>query len=75
MTSYRPEASGIDRRKFVLGAAGTLAAAGLVESVWSSAAGAAERRDEEAPAPNPIPGGLEVAPGSSSTFLVRAIPR
>ncbi len=64
MTSYRGDASGIGRRKFVLGAAGTLAAAGLMESVWSSAAGATEAAsNDDAPAPNPIPGGLEVAPG------------
>jgi hypothetical protein len=63
MTSDRGDVCGLDRRKFVFGAAGTLASVGLLESLWSSAAAATQTRGDDAPPPNPIPGGLAVAPG------------
>jgi hypothetical protein len=61
MTPYRHAVCGIDRRTFVVGA-GALASAGLVDFATSSPVGA-QGRGEVKPAPNPIPGGLEVAPG------------
>jgi hypothetical protein len=64
--SERHQAALLDRRKLVLGAAGVVASAGAAKSLaWPSASGAAAlpSRRGVLPAPNPIPGGLEVAPG------------
>jgi hypothetical protein len=58
---------GIGRRKFVAGAAGTLASACLIGSFDGASAAASTgsgRRRGVAPAPNPIPGGLEIGPGA-----------
>jgi hypothetical protein len=60
------ERAALDRRKFVLGAAGAVASAGAAKSlVWPSGSRAAAlpSRRGVLPAPNPIPGGLELAPG------------
>ena len=57
----------LDRRRFVLGA-GALASAGLVELGMPSAAGAEGRpRTGVDPAPEPIPGGIQIPEGPSST--------
>jgi hypothetical protein len=54
----------IGRRSFVTGAIGAVATGCLVETVGSATAAVSARgRGSVAPAPNPIPGGLEVAPG------------
>jgi hypothetical protein len=62
MLSEHREACEIDRRKLILGAAGTLASAGLAKSLaWPSAGGAAVLSATQSgplPAPDPIPGGL-----------------
>ena len=61
MSSCRDAGCGIDRRKFVLGA-GALASAGLVGA--PSGADARGRGHKRVlPAPDPIPGGIELAPG------------
>jgi len=61
MSSCRDGGCGIDRRKFVLGA-GALASAGLVGG--PSVADAHGRGHKRVlPAPDPIPGGIELAPG------------
>jgi hypothetical protein len=53
----------IDRRKLVLGAAGTLASAGLAKTLgWPGAASAsttARVSQDVLPAPSPIPGGIQ----------------
>jgi hypothetical protein len=56
----------LDRRKLVLGAAGAVASAGVAKSLaWPSGRGAAglPSRKGVLPAPNPIPGGIELGPG------------
>src|SRR5262245_46226564 len=61
-----PHAGGlIDRRGF-LTAAGTVSSAGIVGIGWRSAAAATvghQSGRRVRPAPNPIPGGIELAPG------------
>jgi hypothetical protein len=55
----------LDRRRFVLTTAGTVTA-GAMGLAWASPAGATPSlpsKRRTSPAPNPIPGGLEVAPG------------
>lgn len=64
MAAYR-EGALLDRRKLVLGAAGAVASAGAAKTLaWPSASGAAAlpSRKGVLPAPNPIPGGLELGP-------------
>ena len=57
-----PSACGVlGRRRFVLTAAGTVAGAGLGWPSSLGAAGSSSRR--VAPVPNPIPGGIQLAPG------------
>jgi hypothetical protein len=54
-----------DRRKFVLTAAGTVTG-GAASLAWASPAGAAASLSpppRSSPAPNPIPGGIQLAPG------------
>lgn len=56
----------LDRRKLVLGAAGAVASAGAAKSlVWPTTSGAAALRSGGGvlPAPNPIPGGLDLGGG------------
>jgi hypothetical protein len=65
MAAYR-EGALLDRRKLVLGAAGAVASAGAAKSLaWPSGSPAAAlpSRKGVLPAPTPIPGGLEIAPG------------
>jgi hypothetical protein len=67
MSVHGHDVGGIGRRKFVAGAAGTLASACLIGSLDGGSAAASARsgrRRGVAPAPNPIPGGLEIAPGA-----------
>ena len=55
-----PEDAALNRRRFVLGAAGTVAGAGLTKLAWPSSTSAASSRAMTGavlPAPNPIPGG------------------
>jgi hypothetical protein len=55
----------LDRRRFVLTAAGTVTG-GAASLAWASPGGAtvsASSRRRSSPAPNPIPGGIELAPG------------
>ena len=57
---------GLDRRRFVLGAAGAVAGASAVRLAWPSSGGAAVSRaavQGVLPAPNPIPGGIVLDPG------------
>jgi hypothetical protein len=64
MTNVR--AGGVlDRRRFVLKAAGTVASAGAAGLVWPSPITAASNPSSRrvSPAPNPIPGGIELGPG------------
>jgi hypothetical protein len=65
MAVYR-EGALLDRRRLVMGAAGVVASAGAAKSLaWPSAGraiGLPSRRGV-LPAPSPIPGGLELAPG------------
>ena len=57
-----PHGSGIlDRRRFVLVAAGTVAG-GATNLAWAGASASSRSRPGR-PAPNPIPGGIELAPG------------
>jgi hypothetical protein len=58
MTSYREAASGIDRRRLILGA-GALASTGLVGVPTIAEA---RHRGRVLPAPEPIPGGNEFIP-------------
>jgi hypothetical protein len=61
--SHEGAAPTLDRRKLVLGAAGSLAGAGLTRSlVWPGPALASgdDDDDDALPAPKPIPGGLNV---------------
>jgi hypothetical protein len=63
MSQDRTGACGIDRRRFVLGA-GVLASAGLADLALPSTAEAhGRRRHGVEPAPEPIPGGIELGPG------------
>jgi hypothetical protein len=59
------EAAGLDRRKLLLAAGGTIASAGLAKSLsWPASGGAATSRalaQSLLPAPKPIPGGRTVA--------------
>ncbi len=61
-----PEDAALNRRRFVLGAAGTVAGAGLTKLAWPSSTSAASSRAMTGavlPAPNPIPGGaFDVGP-------------
>jgi hypothetical protein len=55
----------VDRRRF-LTAAGTATGAGVASHAWPSAASAASNRSSRKgvpPAPDPIPGGIELGPG------------
>jgi hypothetical protein len=55
----------IDRRRFVQGAVGTAAAAGVAGPLaWPKGADARGRRDhaDPVPAPKPIPGGIDIPP-------------
>jgi hypothetical protein len=49
--------AGVDRRSFLLGAAGALAGAGLVRTAWPAPA---QANSGPVPLPNPIPGGLPI---------------
>ena len=51
----------LDRRRFVLAAAGTVAG-GATNLAWAGASASPPSRPGR-PAPNPIPGGIELAPG------------
>jgi hypothetical protein len=56
----------LDRRRFVLSAAGTVT--GVASLAWPSSTEAtvshsSSSRKRPSPAPNPIPGGIELAPG------------
>jgi hypothetical protein len=67
MSCHDHGVGGIGRRNFFAGAAGTLASTCLIGSVEGAPAAASTRsgrRRGVAPAPNPIPGGLEIAPGT-----------
>jgi hypothetical protein len=62
----------VDRRRFVLGAAGTLAGAGLTTLGLPSLSAAATSRASATgvlPAPNPIPGGLDLDPGPGASII------
>ena len=48
----------VDRRRFILGAAGAVAAAGATSLVWPEPAGASHG---PLPAPKPIPGGTDLS--------------
>jgi hypothetical protein len=64
MGSFRA-GSFVDRRRF-LRAAGTVTGAGVASLAWPSASAEADQefaRKRIRPAPNPIPGGIELAPG------------
>jgi hypothetical protein len=64
MGSFRA-GSFVDRRRF-LKAAGSVTGAGVASLAWPSASAEANQefaRRRIRPAPNPIPGGLELAPG------------
>ena len=55
----------LDRRRFVLAAAGTVTG-GAASLAWASpgdATASPSSRRRSSPAPNPIPGGIELAPG------------
>ena len=52
-----PEEAALDRRRFVVGAAGAVVGAGLSTLTGPSAAAASGRRRRVAVVPNPIPGG------------------
>jgi hypothetical protein len=57
----------LDRRRFVLTAAGTIsggiASLGTPSAAAAAAAGPAAPARRASPAPNPIPGGIQLAPG------------
>ena len=61
-----PEGAALNRLRFVLGAAGTVAGAGLTKLVWPSSTSAASSTPMTSavlPAPTPIPGGaFDVGP-------------
>lgn len=67
MSFHGHDVGRIDRRKFVAGAAGTLASGCLIGSLNGASAaastGSRARRRGVSPAPSPIPGGLELGPG------------
>ena len=58
-----PEEAALSRRRFVIGAAGTVAGAGLATLVRPSATLAGSASSAVLPPPSPIPGGIELAPG------------
>jgi hypothetical protein len=63
MANFRAGGS-LDRRRFVLTAAGTVG--GVASLAWPATNGAtvsAASSKRRLPAPNPIPGGIELAPG------------
>jgi hypothetical protein len=53
----------LDRRRFVLGAAGAVTSAGVAQTLLSPASGAAATTGRVVTPPTPIPGGIELAPG------------
>jgi hypothetical protein len=59
-----PQGAALDRRKFVLGAAGTVAGAGLALGWPASTAAGSSRAGSSAVVtpPSPIPGGLDLGP-------------
>ena len=61
-----PEEAALSRRRFVIGAAGTVAGAGVAKLAWPSSTLAGSSRVTASavlPAPNPIPGGaFDVGP-------------
>jgi hypothetical protein len=63
--SDSPSGSVLGRRKFVLTAAGTVTGAGFAGLPWPSTIDAVVSSSPRrvSPAPSPIPGGLELAPG------------
>jgi hypothetical protein len=70
--SEHHEGCTFDRRRLVLGTAGTLATAGLAKSlVWPSQATASSATSKGVlPAPEPIPGGLPVPPAPGGIIHV-----
>jgi hypothetical protein len=62
MSHHCDNACGINRRRFVIGA-GALASAGLADlAIPTSAAAHGRSKHRVQPAPNPIPGGIELGP-------------
>jgi hypothetical protein len=60
-----PEDAALSRRRFVIGAAGTVAGAGLTKLAWPSSTLAASSHATATavlPPPSPVPGGIELAP-------------
>lgn len=66
------EKAALDRRRFVMGAAGTVAGAGFATLGLPSLSGAAVSRASATgvlPAPTPIPGGLDLDPGPGTSTI------
>jgi hypothetical protein len=61
MANYRAS-SLLDRRRFFLTAAGTVASAGVVSTSTVGASGSSSSKRRVSPAPTPIPGGIQLAP-------------